>query len=50
MLESGVFNVDVLQQNCKVKRTYKKCVDGVLCNPEPEFDTVERCVICNKYL
>jgi hypothetical protein len=26
------------------------CVPGALCNPEPEFDTVERCKTCGKLL
>ena len=50
MLEQGIFNNDVLQLNCRVKRTYKKCTDGKLCNPEPEFDTIENCKDCQKKL
>lgn len=28
----------------------ENCTPGTLCNPEPEFDTVERCKDCGKLL
>ena len=39
-----------MPQNCRVKRTYKKCVGGKLCNPQDEFDMLESCKDCKKYL
>ena len=41
-------NEDVLQQNCRVKRTYQKCNPLELCSPSAEFDMIEKCTICNK--
>lgn len=26
----------------------EKCNEGTLCNPEPDFDTTERCKDCGK--
>ena len=39
---------DVLQQNCRIGRVYASCVAGKLCDPQGEFDVIERCKICNK--
>lgn len=51
MLEAIQFtNEDVLQQNCKIKRTYKKCDPLKLCNPQSEFDMVESCKNCKKQI
>ena len=41
---------DVLQQNCKVGRVYKKCSPLKLCNPQSEFDMIESCKNCKKQL
>ncbi len=41
---------DVLRQNCKVGRTYKKCNPAVLCSPVSEFDMIESCKTCKKHL
>lgn len=48
MLKVELENQKELVQNCKVKRTYKKCKIGRLCNPESDFDMIENCKTCNK--
>jgi len=40
----------LIPQNCRVKRTYKKCDAGKICNPQDEFDMIESCKDCKKYL
>lgn len=41
----------VLNQNCKVGRVYPaNCAPEKLCNPQSEFDMIESCKTCNKFL
>lgn len=48
MLDTTEISEEILQQNCKVKRTYRNCKKGVLCDPTAVFDMIEKCKICNK--
>jgi hypothetical protein len=50
LIVKNLKTVDLLKQNCRVKRTYKKCDDFKLCNPQAEFGMIENCKTCTKQL
>lgn len=42
---------DVLELNCRIGKKYpRKCKQGVLCDPESEWDALEKCKICKKII
>ena len=50
LVENQLERESIPQQNCRVGRSYRKCVIGKLCSPRSDFDMVESCNECNKII
>jgi len=51
MSKTGRQNNEVKGCNARVGKVYaKQCVKNQLCFPEDVFDTLQKCVICNKII